>query len=161
MPKALKTCPKSNKSPNLVTLEPSSVRCLSVRADAKFEVSISSWFLLVPSLPSPIKFCIVFAFIGNWKTGPFFTISLSLSVGISLPSCSRFVRLYCFVSCVHYLWFYDLLSVTRFGEIWLNLNSLWAIFWIAYLVFGIVLYHLWHFYATGQIVKVVNGQIFE
>ena len=31
-------------------------------------------------------------------------------------------------------------------------------FRIAYLVFGKLLHQLWHFYATGQIVIVVNGQ---
>ena len=29
---------------------------------------------------------------------------------------------------------------------------------MAYLVFGKLLYHLWHFFATGQIAVVVNGQ---
>ena len=46
------------------------------------------------------------------------------------------------------------ISVTRFGEIsplWQNYKSLWAIFWMAYLVFGKPLYQLWHFYAMGQI----------
>ena len=55
----------------------------------------------------------------------------------------------------------DLSSVTRFGEIlplWQNLKSFWAIFWMAYLVFGKRLYQLRHFYATGQVVIVVNGQ---
>ena len=49
-------------------------------------------------------------------------------------------------------------------QIWLNFaiwqkhRSIWATFWIAYLVFSKLLYQLWHFYATGQIVIVVNGQ---
>ena len=52
-------------------------------------------------------------------------------------------------------------SVTRFGEIsplWQYFQSLWAIFWMVYLVFGKLLYLLWHFYATGQIGIAVNGQ---
>ena len=36
--------------------------------------------------------------------------------------------------------------------------SLWEIFWIAYLVFGKLLYQLWHFYTARQIVIVVKGQ---
>ena len=39
-----------------------------------------------------------------------------------------------------------------------NFQSLWAIFWMSYLVFGKLLSRLWHFYATGQIFIVVNGQ---
>jgi len=53
------------------------------------------------------------------------------------------------------------ISVTRFGEIsplCQNFKSLWAIFWMSYLVFGKLLSRLWHFYATGQIFIVVNGQ---
>ena len=52
-------------------------------------------------------------------------------------------------------------SVTRFGEIsplCQKFQSLWAIFWMSYLVFGKLLSRLWHFYATGQIFIVVNGQ---
>ena len=52
-------------------------------------------------------------------------------------------------------------SVTGFGQIsplWPNFISLWAICWMAYLVYGKLLYQLWHFYATGQIVIAVNGQ---
>ena len=55
----------------------------------------------------------------------------------------------------------ELNSVTRFDEI----STLWQkkvfgeFFWIAYLVFGKLLYQLWNFYATGQIFIVVNGQI--
>ena len=52
-------------------------------------------------------------------------------------------------------------SVTRFGEIlqlWQNCKSVWAIFGMAYLVFGKLLHQLWHFYAKLQIFIVVNGQ---
>ena len=51
--------------------------------------------------------------------------------------------------------------VTRFGEIsplWQNFKSLWAIFLMVHLLFCKVLVQLWHFYAIGQIVIVVNGQ---
>ena len=57
----------------------------------------------------------------------------------------------------------ELNSVTRFDEI----STLWQkkvfgeFFWIAYLVFGKLLYQLWNFYATGQIFIVVNGQILK
>ena len=50
--------------------------------------------------------------------------------------------------------------MTRFGKIsriWQNFKCL-GIFWIAYLVIGNLLHQLWHFYAMGQIVKVVHGQ---
>ena len=53
-----------------------------------------------------------------------------------------------------------LVSVTRFGEIsplWQTFKSLWAIVWMAYLVFAKRLYQLWHFYATAQIVIAVNS----
>ena len=52
-------------------------------------------------------------------------------------------------------------SVTRFVEIlplWQNFKSLWGTFWMGYLAFGKLLYQLWNFYATGQIVIVVNSQ---
>ena len=51
-------------------------------------------------------------------------------------------------------------SVTRFGEIsplCQNFESLWAIFGMSHLVFGKLLSRLWHFYATGQLVILVNG----
>ena len=51
--------------------------------------------------------------------------------------------------------------VTRFGEIsplWQNFKSLWAIFLMVHLLFCKILVQLWHFYAIGQIVIVVNGQ---
>ena len=46
-------------------------------------------------------------------------------------------------------------------QIWRNFatlatfKSLWAMYWIVYLVFDKRLYLLWHFYATWQIVIVV------
>ena len=52
-------------------------------------------------------------------------------------------------------------SVTKIGKIsplWQNLRSL-RLFWMVYLVFGQLLYLLWHLYATELIVSVVNGQI--
>ena len=54
-------------------------------------------------------------------------------------------------------------SETIFGEIlplWLNFKSLWVIFDMVYLVFGKRLFvpTLAIFYATGQILIVVNGQ---
>ena len=48
-------------------------------------------------------------------------------------------------------------SVTRFGE---DLNVFGQFFLIAYLVFGKVLYQLWHFYATKQIIFALNLSIF-
>ena len=48
-------------------------------------------------------------------------------------------------------------------QIWQNFatlaqfKSLWAISWMVYFVFGKLLYPLWHFYASGQIVFAVNG----
>ena len=54
------------------------------------------------------------------------------------------------------------ISVTRFGKIsplCQNFKSLWAIFWMFYLVFGKLLSQLWHFYATVQIAIVVNGNL--
>ena len=51
--------------------------------------------------------------------------------------------------------------MTRFVEIlplWQNFKSLWGTFWMGYLAFGKLLYQLWNFYATGQIVIVVNSQ---
>ena len=52
--------------------------------------------------------------------------------------------------------------MTRFGEIlqlWQNFKSLWAIFGLFILLFGKLLYQLWHFYAAGHIFIAVNGQI--
>ena len=49
-------------------------------------------------------------------------------------------------------------SVTRFGKIspLRQLLKVFGQFLRAYLVFGKLLHQLWHFYATGQIVIVVN-----
>ena len=49
----------------------------------------------------------------------------------------------------------DLAKFCNFGKI---IKSIWAISWKAYLVFSNILCQLWHFYATGPIVIVVNGQ---
>ena len=52
----------------------------------------------------------------------------------------------------------------QYDQIWRNFAtlakklSLRAIFWMAYFVFGKLLYQLCHFYAMWQIVIVVNGQ---
>ena len=48
----------------------------------------------------------------------------------------------------------DVAKFRHFGNDFKSLGN----FWIAYLVFGKLLYQLWHFFATGQIVDVVNGQ---
>ena len=51
-------------------------------------------------------------------------------------------------------------SVTRlatFHQFGKKLKVFGQFVWIAYLVFGKLLYQLWHFYATGQIFIVVNG----
>ena len=51
--------------------------------------------------------------------------------------------------------------VNRFGKIlplWQKIKSLWTTFWMAYLVFGKPMHHVWHFYATGYIVTDLNGQ---
>ena len=52
-------------------------------------------------------------------------------------------------------------SVTRlatFHQFGKKLKVFGQFVWIAYLVFGKLLYQLWHFYATGQIFIFVNGQ---
>ena len=52
-------------------------------------------------------------------------------------------------------------SVTIFGEIlplWQKIWDFLGNFLMVYVAFGQLLYLLWHFYATGQIVIVVNGQ---
>ena len=59
------------------------------------------------------------------------------------------------------MWSRDTCSVTRFGgfsPLWQSFKSLLTIFWMGYLVFGKLLYLLWHFNVTGQIVIVANGQ---
>ena len=51
-------------------------------------------------------------------------------------------------------------AVTRFDEIsqlWQNFKSL-CNFLLFYIIFGELLYQLWHFYAIRQIVIVVNVQ---
>ena len=50
----------------------------------------------------------------------------------------------------------DLAKFRRIGN---KIKSLWPIFRIAHLVFGKLVYQLWHFYATGQILIVVSGKI--
>ena len=57
--------------------------------------------------------------------------------------------------------FLSLLSFysTLFRRIGNKIKSLWPIFRIAHLVFGKLVYQLWHFYATGQILIVVSGKI--
>ena len=60
-----------------------------------------------------------------------------------------------------YVGIFVAISVTRFGKIqprWQKTKCIWAIFWIAYLVFAKLLFQLWHFYVMRQIVIVVNGQ---
>ena len=48
----------------------------------------------------------------------------------------------------------DLAKFCQFCQIFNSLGN----FWMVYLVFGKLLYLLWHFYATGQIGIAVNGQ---
>ena len=97
----------------------------------------------------------------------FFFSLQSIKVSQSLPFNSfKTTKLYFFLkwssiilitfngTFVRHMW-PDLAKFRHFGKI----LSLWAIFWMSYLVFGILLYYLWHFYATGQIFVVVNDQI--
>ena len=49
-------------------------------------------------------------------------------------------------------------SVTKFGQFGKILKAFGQFFWMVYLIFGRLLYQLWHFYVNGQIVIVVNRQ---